>query len=154
MNISLIFEKFHQSFGLMGLRMPVCIQCVAVCCRVLPCVAVCCCVLPCVAVCCRVLPCVAVCCRVLPCVAVCGCVLHCSVLYQMTVALTCCCSVSQCIVAVCCSVTAHHEPYASKSAGGDFSQVKKKQKFPRNRKFGNFSQVSSPLNMQYEKTTA
>ena len=38
-------------------------QCVAVCCRMLPCVAVCCRVLQCVAVCCSVLQCVAVCCN-------------------------------------------------------------------------------------------
>jgi len=59
------------------------LQCVAVCCSMLPCVAVCCsveklgdvtraeeCVELRVAVCCSVLPCVAVCCRVLQCVAV------------------------------------------------------------------------------------
>ena len=53
------------------------LQCVAVCCSVLPCVAVCCRVLPCVAGCCRVLQGVAVCCRVLQCVAVCFSVLQC-----------------------------------------------------------------------------
>ena len=63
------------------------LQCVAVCCSVLPCVAVCC-------VCCSVLQCVVICCCVLQCVAVCCSVLQCVVT---------CCSVLQC-VAVCCSV--------------------------------------------------
>jgi len=65
------------------------LQCVAVCCSVLPCVAVCCSVLQCVAVCCSVqmeealgafrqvvLYCVASCCIVLQCAIVCCSMLH------------------------------------------------------------------------------
>ena len=64
----------------------VCLQCAAVCGRVLQSVAECCRVLQCVAVCCSML-------QLLQCVAVCCRAVHCAAL---------CCSVLQC-VAVCCS---------------------------------------------------